>query len=76
MAKGNGRQMENQERIMAEFSRIAKTASKPGYTQNRFVDKLIEAGAIRKAEREKMPQVEKQRYSGKDAYSFIYGNTK
>jgi hypothetical protein len=70
MAKGNGRQMEAQERTMAEFSRIAKITSKPGYKQNRLVDNLIEQGAIRRAEKEKMAQEEKPRFAG--AYASLY----
>jgi hypothetical protein len=74
MARVN--QSEKQERIMAEFSRISRMANKPGFKQNRLVDKLIEAGAIRKAEAAKQPKEEKARFTGRDAYAFIFGNKK
>jgi hypothetical protein len=76
MAKGNGRQLEKQERTMAEFSKIAKLTSKPGYKQNRLVDKLIEEGAIRRAESENKVKEEKPRFTGRDAYAFVYGGQK
>ena len=74
MARAN--QTEKQERTMAEFSRIARMANKPGFKQNRLVDKLIEAGAIKKAEAAKQPKEEKVRFTGKDAHAFIFGNKK
>jgi hypothetical protein len=76
MAKGAGRQMEKQERTMAEFSRIARISSKPGYTQNRLVDKLIAEGAIRREEAAKKATAQKDApvYAGK--YASLYANQK
>jgi hypothetical protein len=73
MAKGNGRQMEAQERTMAEFSRIAKITSKPGYKQNRLVDKLIEDGTIRRTEREIREAAAKEQPRFSSKYAGFYG---
>jgi hypothetical protein len=74
MAKGNGKQMEKQDRTIAEFSKITKIANKPGFVQNRLVDKLIEEGAIRRNIRATQVKETQNRFTGKDAYAFVYGN--
>lgn len=68
MAKGNP--LDRQTAIMGQFSRIAKIANRPNFTQNRLVDRLIQEGAIRRSQ--ETPRKNQVRYAG--AYQALYAS--